>query len=111
MNKLPYLLTGLICLVAASGAAQQVRVMQWNVLDGLGRQSNNSTAQAQALARIINFNQPDIMLFNEVDADGLSAAQNEAAITDWVTNRRPARTAPGRALPRSVPHARFGGTS
>ncbi len=73
----------------APQSAQQIAVMQWNVLHGLGRQSNNSSTQARAIARIINYNQPDILLFNEVDANGLSAAQNEAAIIDWVTNNVP----------------------
>jgi PKD repeat protein/endonuclease/exonuclease/phosphatase family metal-dependent hydrolase len=67
--------------------AQEVRVMQWNVERGLGRLSNNTNAQAEAIARVVNYNQPDILLFNEVDcSNGLSAAQNEAALIDWVTN-------------------------
>ena len=60
--------------------------MQWNVEKGLGRQSTITNAAAKAIARIVNYNQPDILLFNEVDASGLSAAQNEAAIVEWITN-------------------------
>jgi PKD repeat protein/endonuclease/exonuclease/phosphatase family metal-dependent hydrolase len=69
--------------------AQSVRVMQWNVLKGVGREANITNAQARALARIVNYNQPDVIVFNEVDAQGLSAAQNEAAIIAWVTNYVP----------------------
>ncbi len=64
--------------------------MQWNVERGLGRQSNNTNAQANAIARIVNYNQPDILLFNEIDrSNGVSVAQNEAALIDWVTNSVP----------------------
>jgi autotransporter-associated beta strand protein len=68
---------------------QLVRVMQWNIEHNLGRQSNNSGSAAQALARIVNYNRPDILLFCEVDAQILSVADNQAALTDWVTNNVP----------------------
>jgi PKD repeat protein/endonuclease/exonuclease/phosphatase family metal-dependent hydrolase len=91
MGKLStYLVVALLwCCVSGSTHAQQVKVMQWNVLGGLGRKSNNTNAQAQAIARIVNFNQPDVLLFNEVDANNQSASVNEAAIIDWVTNNVP----------------------
>jgi PKD repeat protein len=73
--------------------AQNVRVMQWNVEGndgrGLGRLSNNTDAQTQADARIVNYNQPDILLFNEIDASNQNAAVGEAALIDWVTNSVP----------------------
>jgi PKD repeat protein len=69
---------------------QTVRVMQWNVERGLGRSSNNTNAQAQAIARVVNYNTPDILLFNEIDcSNSLSVAQNESALISWVTNSVP----------------------
>jgi hypothetical protein len=47
------LLVFAFCLAAElSSYAQQVWVMQANIERGLGRQSNNTNAQAKALARI-----------------------------------------------------------
>lgn len=67
-----------------------LRVMQWNVEKGLGNIANNSSAQAQAIARIVNFNHPDVLLLCEVDAQsGQTVAQNQAALNDWVTNNVP----------------------
>ena len=63
-----------------------VRVMQWNTERSLGRLANNSSSAAQAIARVINFNQPDILLFNEIDTQSLSPAQNVTALINWVTN-------------------------
>ena len=67
--------------------------MQWNVEGnnghGLGRQSNNTNAQTKADARIVNYNQPDILLFNEIDANNQTAAVGEAALIDWITNNVP----------------------
>ncbi|HXI72712.1 MAG TPA: hypothetical protein VNN22_20425 [Verrucomicrobiae bacterium] len=68
---------------------QFVRVMQWNVEKGLGRVENNYNYQPQAIARIVNYNQPDVLLFCEVDAQNLTAAQNQDAIINWVTNNVP----------------------
>ncbi len=76
-------------VTTAPPPAQQITVMQWNILRGLGRQSNNSSTQARAIARIVNFNQPDILLFNEIDAQNLTADGNRAALIDWVTNNIP----------------------
>ena len=67
--------------------AQNIRVMQWNVHDGLGTMANNSAPQAAALARIVNYNQPDVLLLNEVNSSSVSA--NTAALTAWVTNYLP----------------------
>jgi len=67
--------------------------MQWNVEgndgQGLGRLSNNTNAQTKADARVVNYNQPDILLFNEIDASNQTAAVGEAALIDWVTNNVP----------------------
>jgi len=65
-------------------SAQQIRVMQWNVAGNLGSITNNKSAAAQAIARIVNYNQPDIITFCELQDNGtLSTA---AAMIDWVTN-------------------------
>ena len=84
-----YLVVGLLCLLTASASAQQVNVMQWNVERNLGRLANNTNAQAKAIASIVNYNQPDILLFNEIDASGLNATANQNALIDWVTNNVP----------------------
>jgi len=64
--------------------AQQIRVMQWNVHGTIGDIASNTTDAAKALARIVNYNQPDILLFNELnDSDRPHVT---AAVIDWVTN-------------------------
>jgi PKD repeat protein len=94
-NAALILLLSAFCLFSGRFTfGQQIKVMQWNVEGndghGLGRQSNNTNAQTKADARIVNYNQPDILLFNEIDcSNGLSVATNEAAIVDWITNNVP----------------------
>jgi len=68
-------------------AAEQVRVMQWNIHGNLGTLADNSGAAAQAIARIVNYNQPDVLLLNEVQSASLSA--NTTALINWVTNNLP----------------------
>jgi hypothetical protein len=68
-------------------SAQSLKVMQWNIHGTLGNISSNNTAGAQALARIVNYNQPDILLFNELQDNGVAA--DTAALIDWVTNNVP----------------------
>ncbi len=70
-----------------STSAQQIEVMQWNIRHGLGITASNSTPQAAAIARVVNYNQPDVLLFNEVLKD--TVANNQAALTVWVTNNLP----------------------
>ena len=87
-NLLAYLVAVVLCVQFATVApAQKVRVMQWNIHDGLGTMADNSTAQAAAIARIVNYNQPDVLLLNEVNTD--SIVNNQAALTAWVTNNLP----------------------
>jgi len=52
-----------LCLPALSVSAQKIRVMQWNVNGNLGSQANLNAARA--IARIVNYNQPDIITFSE----------------------------------------------
>ncbi|HUI06258.1 MAG TPA: fibronectin type III domain-containing protein, partial [Verrucomicrobiae bacterium] len=66
---------------------QLVRVMQWNVEGHIGNISSNNTAEAQAIARIVNYNQPDILLFCELEDHG--KAGDTAGLIDWVTNNVP----------------------
>lgn len=61
--------------------------MQWNVRKGLGNPATTTSTQALAIARIVNFNQPDILLFNEVQS--LNPATNQAGLIAWVTNNVP----------------------
>jgi PKD repeat protein/endonuclease/exonuclease/phosphatase family metal-dependent hydrolase len=94
LNGALILLLAVFCLFSGrSTSAQQVKVMQWNVEgndgQGLGRLSNNTNAQTKANARIVNYNQPDILLFNEIDANNQTAAVGEAALIDWITNNVP----------------------
>lgn len=67
--------------------AQEVVVMQWNIEKGLGTFSKNTNEQARAIARIINYQRPDIILFNELQSANI--ATNTAALTAWVTNNVP----------------------
>lgn len=93
LKKFTYHVVGLICSVAMSASAQQVRVMQWNVEGHIGNIASNSTAGAKAIARIVNYNQPDILLLNEIQsrtALGSGTTNlNGAALIDWVTNNVP----------------------
>ena len=78
---------------AVPAHAQQIKVMQWNIEGHLGNPASNNTAQAKAIARIINFHQPDVLLIDEVE--GISSLgsgttnQNAAAFVDWITNNVP----------------------
>jgi PKD repeat protein len=76
-----------LLLWANTLAAEQVRVMQWNVHGNLGTLANNSSAQANAIARIVNYNQPDVLLLNETDYYAPPATAT--ALIDWVTNNLP----------------------
>lgn len=73
--------------LALSANAQQVRVMQWNIQGHLGTLAENTTSNAEAIARIVNYHQPDILLFNEIQSRNI--VTNAAALTDWVTNNVP----------------------
>ncbi|TAL06234.1 MAG: endonuclease/exonuclease/phosphatase family protein, partial [Verrucomicrobia bacterium] len=83
--------TVVVCLVAlvgpTSSRAQQVTVMHWNVHGNLGTFSAQSGPEALAIARILNYLQPDVFLINEV-ADG-AATTNTIAITQWVSTNLP----------------------
>jgi PKD repeat protein/endonuclease/exonuclease/phosphatase family metal-dependent hydrolase len=85
LTSLVVWLVGLCWIPAVT--AQIMRVMQWNVHGGLGTMADNSAPQAAALARIVNYNQPDVLLLNEVNSS--SVAANAAALTVWVTNNLP----------------------
>ena len=75
-------------------AAEQVRVMQWNVKSALGNIAQNKSAAAKAIARIVNYNQPDILLFCEV-TNAVTGSGGLAADTTAL-RRRPFTTAPSR---------------
>lgn len=76
---------GLLCLCGAPVArAQQVKIMQYNIEGHLGNSTNNNTAAAKALARIINYTQPDIITFCELEDHG--TIDTAAGVIDWVTN-------------------------
>jgi endonuclease/exonuclease/phosphatase family metal-dependent hydrolase len=89
LSKFAGALSLLLVFCALAQAAEQVRVMQWNVQSGLGNISLNNSEAAQAIARIVNYNQPDILLFcevtNAVKGSGGVAADTTALI-NWVTN-------------------------
>ena len=61
--------------------------MQWNIHGNLGTTTAQSSAGAAAIARILNYLQPDVLLINEV-ADG-TAQVNTSALTQWVTDNLP----------------------
>jgi endonuclease/exonuclease/phosphatase family metal-dependent hydrolase len=75
--------------IASVSTGQLITVMQWNVQGHIGDPASNSTAEAQAIARIVNYNKPDVLLFNEINTQGLFPTQNEAALIDWATNNIP----------------------
>lgn len=63
-----YHVVGLLwCCVASSATAQQVKVMHWNVHGNIGTSTANSSPGAAAIARILNYVQPDVLLIKEVD--------------------------------------------
>ena len=64
--------------------AQTVRVMQWNVHGNLGALGGANTPEAKAIARIINYTQPDIVTFCELADNGTINTANE--LVNWVTN-------------------------
>jgi PKD repeat protein/endonuclease/exonuclease/phosphatase family metal-dependent hydrolase len=70
-----------------SSYAQNVRVMQWNVKGYIGNIASNNTPEAKAIARIVNYNQPDIVTFCELQDRG--TINTAAGVTDWVTNNLP----------------------
>lgn len=61
--------------------------MQWNIQKGLGTLAKNTNVEAKAIARIINYQQPDVILFNELQS--ANVASNTAALVAWVTNNVP----------------------
>jgi endonuclease/exonuclease/phosphatase family metal-dependent hydrolase len=61
--------------------------MQWNVHGNIGTSTANSSAGAAAIARILNYVQPDVLLINEV-ANGTPAV-NTTALNQWVSANLP----------------------
>jgi hypothetical protein len=55
----PY--SNLACATLSGG--QLITVMQWNIEGHIGNILSNNTAEAKAIARIINYNRPDVLLF------------------------------------------------
>ncbi len=90
-------LVSLVCWVAGMwwlpvALGQNVRLMQWNVNGRIGNSASNNTAAAQAIARIIRYNQPDIITFNELENVGTNDTDigpNTAAMIAFVTNNLP----------------------
>jgi len=72
---------------ALSSFSQQIRVMQWNVHGNIGTATAQSSTGAAAIARILNYLQPDVLLINEV-ADG-SADTNTVSLIQWVAGNLP----------------------
>src|SRR5436309_5673877 len=77
----------LLAALSQPVCAQNVKVMTWNVLGHIGTSSANSSAGAAAVARVVNYLQPDVLLLNEV-ANGTMAV-NSTALTNWVTSNLP----------------------
>ena len=67
--------------------AQQIKVMQWNVRQHIGNVASNNTSEARAIARVINYNRPDILLFNELE--NVSLNETTLGILTWATNNLP----------------------
>ncbi len=64
--------------------AQQVRVMEYDASQEVGA-NTNPIPQSTAFARIIAYQQPDIVCFSELN-DGGSATPVAAGVINWVTN-------------------------
>jgi hypothetical protein len=80
-----------VAVLGLSGApqshAQQIKVMQYNVRGHLGLSPSNSTTEARALGRIVNYSRPDILLFNEIQ--GADIGVSSAGLVAWATNNCP----------------------
>ena len=80
-----------VVILGLSGApiahAQQIKVMQWNIRGHLGWSFSNNTAEAKAIARIVNYNRPDILLFCELQ--DISQLDDTFGLIGWVTNNVP----------------------
>ena len=71
-------------LGAFTARAQQVKIMEYDASQEVGANTNPVT-QATAFARIIAYQQPDIVCFSELN-DGGSATPVAAGVINWVTN-------------------------
>jgi PKD repeat protein len=84
-NAAFFLLISAFCIASVpSASAQQVKVMQWNVEGHIGNILSNNTSEAKAIARIINYNRPDVVTFCELEDNGTAATT--AGVIAWVTN-------------------------
>jgi endonuclease/exonuclease/phosphatase family metal-dependent hydrolase len=87
-RALTYLIVGSLGFYGViSCPAQQVKVMQYNVEHNLGNSASLNSSGAKAVARIINYNQPDIVTFNELHETGTVSMYG--AVISWVTNNLP----------------------
>ena len=77
-------LASLVFFGAATARAQQIKVMQYDSSNDIGANTNPSP-QSAAYARIIAYQQPDVVTFSELN-DGGSATPVAAGVINWVTN-------------------------
>ena len=76
------------CLFAALAAqAQQVKVMEYDASNDIGALTNPSP-QSAAYARVIAYQQPDIVCFSELNDTNLPNAVSlvTSGVINWVTN-------------------------
>jgi PKD repeat protein len=84
-RKFAFLIVGASFLLGAQAArAQQIKVMEYDASQDIGANTNPSP-QSAAYARVIAYQQPDIVCFSELN-DGSSAAAVGAGVISWVTN-------------------------
>ncbi|MGD1018859.1 MAG: PKD domain-containing protein [Verrucomicrobiia bacterium] len=84
-RKLTFLIVGVSFLLGALATqAQQIKLMEYDASNDIGANTNPSP-QSAAYARVIGYQQPDIVCFSELN-DGSSAAAVGAGVISWVTN-------------------------
>jgi hypothetical protein len=84
-TKLAHSIAGLLLVCGTLAIdAQQVKVMEYDASQEIGA-STNPTPQSAAFARVIAYQQPDIVCFSELN-DGGSATPVAAGVINWVTN-------------------------
>jgi hypothetical protein len=84
-RTLTVLIAGISFLLGALAVqAQQIKVMEYDASQDIGANTNPSP-QSAAYARVIAYQQPDIVCFSELN-DGSSAALVGAGGQQWVTN-------------------------
>src|SRR5271170_375546 len=76
-----------VLFTAPAVQAQQVKVMEYDATNEVGA-NTNASPQSAAFARIIAYQQPDVVCFSELNDTNLPNAVSlvTSGVIDWVTN-------------------------